>query len=292
LGVQINVVIGQQHPQKEKIQQLCVQHSYNCHVQTNQMARLMAEADLAIGAGGTAIWERCSMGLPSLCLLTAENQCQQLQDLQSAELVVAPTSQEDAMTFLTSYLKCMGTSFNSRQLQSQRIIAMVDGRGTGKVANKLKALVVQMRLAEAKDAQAIFNWRNHPLVRNYSDNTQEINWEEHCEWFEQRLSDNSSPILIGEVNNQALGVVRFDISKQDAMVSIYLVPDSSLKGWGACLLEQAENWLRQYHPGVVKLHAQVLPNNEPSKKLFDKLNYNLAASMPQFKFVKELEVCI
>jgi RimJ/RimL family protein N-acetyltransferase len=42
---------------------------------------------------------------------------------------------------------------------------------------------------------------------------------------------------------------------------------------------------------VVKLHAQVLPNNEPSKKLFDRLNYNMTASMPQFEFEKELEVC-
>jgi hypothetical protein len=291
LGVQINVVIGQQHPQKEKIQQLCVQHSYNCHVQTNQMASLMAEADLAIGTGGTAVWERCSMGLPSLCLLSAENQRQQLQDLQSAGLVNAPTCQENAMTFLTSYLKCKGTSFNSRQLQSQCMMALVDGRGAGKVVNKLKAQVVQMRVADAKDAQAIFEWRNHPSVRNHSANTQEINWGKHCEWFKQRLSDNSGSILIGEVNRQALGVVRFDIFNHEAMVSIFLVPDSGLKGWGSCLLEQAESWLRQHHPEVVKLHAQVLPNNEPSKKLFDKLNYNLTASMPKLEFVKDLEAC-
>ena len=291
LGVQVNVVIGQLHPQKEKLQELCDQHDYICHVQTSQMASLMAKADLAIGAGGSSVWERCSMGLPSVCMITAENQRQQLQDLQSAELVNASTSQENAITFLSSYLKDLSTSFKSRQVQSQRMMALVDGRGTGKVANKLNAQVVQMRLAEAKDAQAIFNWRNHPLVRNHSGNTQEINWEEHREWFEQRLSDTSGPILIGEVNSQALGVVRFDISNHEAMVSIYLVPDSGLKGWGGCLLEQAENWLRQHHPGVVKLHAQVLPNNEPSKKLFDKLNYNLAASMPQFEFVKELEAC-
>jgi len=291
LGVEVNVVIGQQHPQKEMIRQLCDQHSYNCHVQTNQMASLMAEADLAIGAGGTAVWERCSMGLPSLCLVTAENQREQLQDLQSAGLVNAPTSQDDAMTFLSSYLKDLSTSFKSRQVQSQRMMALVDGRGTDKVANKLKGQAIQMRLAEAKDAQAIFNWRNHPFVRNHSGNTQEIKWEEHREWFEMRLSRKISPILIGEINSQALGVVRFDISNNEAMVSIYLVPDSGLKGWGWCLLEQAENWLRQHHPQVVKLHAQVLPNNEPSKKLFDRLNYNMTASMPQFEFVKELEVC-
>jgi UDP-2,4-diacetamido-2,4,6-trideoxy-beta-L-altropyranose hydrolase len=81
LGVQINVVIGQQHPQKEKIQQLCVQHSYNCHVQTNQMASLMAEADLAIGAGGSATWERCVLGLPTIVIATAHHQVKAAKDL-------------------------------------------------------------------------------------------------------------------------------------------------------------------------------------------------------------------
>jgi UDP-2,4-diacetamido-2,4,6-trideoxy-beta-L-altropyranose hydrolase len=147
LGVQVNVVIGQQHPQKEMIRQLCEQHSYNCHVQTSQMASLMVEADLAIGAGGTAVWERCSVGLPSLCLVTAKNQRQQLQDLQSAGLVNAPTNKENAMTFLSSYLKDLSTSFKSRQVQSQCVMALVDGRGVDKVANKLKGQAIQMRLA-------------------------------------------------------------------------------------------------------------------------------------------------
>lgn len=291
LPVQVNVVIGQQHPQKEKIQQLCAEHSYVCHVQTNQMASLMAAADLSIGAGGAGVWERCCLGLPSVCIATAENQREQLQDLQSAGLVNATTSQRDVMTFLSSHLKCLGTSSNSRQVQTQRMMELVDGRGVEKVASRLKSQSIQMRLAEAKDAHAIFNWRNHPLVRNHSANTQEINWEEHRQWFEKRLSSNSGPILIGEVNSQALGVVRFDISEHEAMVSIYLVPDSGLKGWGVCLLDQAETWMHQNHPEVLKLHAQVLPNNEPSKKLFDKLNYNLIASTPQLEFVKELEVC-
>jgi len=292
LGVHVNVVIGQQHPQKENIRQLCEQHSYNCHVQTNQMASLMAEADLAIGAGGTAVWERCSVGLPSLCLVTAVNQRQQLQDLQSVGLVRAPTSQETAETFLSSYLKDLSTSFKSRKVQSQRMMALVDGRGTDKVAIKLKGQAIQMRLAEAKDAQAIFDWRNHPSVRKHSGNPVEISWDEHRQWIEMRMSRKSGPMLIGEINSQPVGVVRFDIANQEAKVSIYLVPESGIRGWGGCLLEQAENWLRQHYPEVVKLYAQVLPNNEPSKKLFDRLNYNMTASTPQFEYVKELEACI
>ena len=291
LSIQVTVVIGQQHPQKEKIQQLCAQHRFVCHVQTAQMASIMAEADLAIGAGGTSVWERCSLGLPSLCVATAENQRQQLHDLQFAGMVYTPSIQEDALSFTGSFLKCLDKFTNSLQLQSQRMMALVDTLGVSKVTHILKSQAIHLRLADANDAQTIFNWRNHHAIRHFSGNTQEISLDEHHHWFKQRLIKNRGPILIGDINSQPLGVVRFDISNDGASVSIYLVPESDLKGWGRCLLDRAENWLRQHHPKVVKLHAQVLPNNEPSKKLFEKLNYNLTASMPQLEFVKNLEAC-
>lgn len=41
---------------------------------TDCMAVLMSEADLAIGTCGVAAWERCSVGLPSVVVVTAENQ--------------------------------------------------------------------------------------------------------------------------------------------------------------------------------------------------------------------------
>lgn len=42
--------------------------------QVENMAELMGLADLSIGAGGTATWERCYLGLPSIIISVAENQ--------------------------------------------------------------------------------------------------------------------------------------------------------------------------------------------------------------------------
>ena len=74
LDIQVNVVIGQQHPQKEMIKKLCDERGYSCHIQTALMAALIAKADLAIGAGGSSNWERCCLGLPSIVVTTATNQ--------------------------------------------------------------------------------------------------------------------------------------------------------------------------------------------------------------------------
>ena len=43
-------------------------------VGVSNMAQLMADSDLAIGAAGATSWERCCLGLPSIVLALAENQ--------------------------------------------------------------------------------------------------------------------------------------------------------------------------------------------------------------------------
>jgi len=85
--IQVDVVIGKQHPFLEQISSMCLRHKFICHIQTNKIAALMAEADLAIGAGGMATWERIFLGLPSLVKITAFNQIEALNYLASAGYV-------------------------------------------------------------------------------------------------------------------------------------------------------------------------------------------------------------
>jgi UDP-2,4-diacetamido-2,4,6-trideoxy-beta-L-altropyranose hydrolase len=85
---QVDVVIGVQHPNRKQIQQACINHDFICHVQTTRMAELMAEADLALGAGGTATWERCAMGLPSIVVVIAENQNKAAMDLDAFHVII------------------------------------------------------------------------------------------------------------------------------------------------------------------------------------------------------------
>ena len=87
-GLQIDVVIGAQHPYREQIESACSEYMFSCYVQTNRMAEFMAKADLAIGAGGSATWERCCLGLPSIILIVADNQSQAVFDLEQAGVVI------------------------------------------------------------------------------------------------------------------------------------------------------------------------------------------------------------
>lgn len=61
----------------------------------SNMAQLMAESDLCIGAAGGSAWERCALGLPTLILILAANQHSCAMALQShkAAWVVADEQQ-------------------------------------------------------------------------------------------------------------------------------------------------------------------------------------------------------
>lgn len=81
-GCEVDVIVGASNPAKEAIKVRCQhQPGWHFHCQTPHIAQLMAEADLAIGAGGTTTWERLCLGLPAIVISVADNQRQISQEV-------------------------------------------------------------------------------------------------------------------------------------------------------------------------------------------------------------------
>ncbi|OUU22482.1 MAG: UDP-2,4-diacetamido-2,4,6-trideoxy-beta-L-altropyranose hydrolase [Candidatus Endolissoclinum sp. TMED37] len=55
---------------------------------TENISKLMYDADLAIGTCGIAAWERCLLGLPSIVLITAQNQYEDALILDKKKAVI------------------------------------------------------------------------------------------------------------------------------------------------------------------------------------------------------------
>lgn len=72
----ITVVMGAEAPWQEQVRLLAQAMPWPTRVLAgvNDMASLMADSDLAIGAAGATSWERCCLGLPSLTAILAPNQ--------------------------------------------------------------------------------------------------------------------------------------------------------------------------------------------------------------------------
>ncbi|WP_193771343.1 UDP-2,4-diacetamido-2,4,6-trideoxy-beta-L-altropyranose hydrolase [Candidatus Magnetaquicoccus inordinatus] len=82
----IEVIVGKAYAHREPLQRLVAQGGQRLSLQVHidNIAERMHNADLAIGAGGTASWERCCLGLPTLITILADNQIAVAERLQQA----------------------------------------------------------------------------------------------------------------------------------------------------------------------------------------------------------------
>ena len=176
----VDVVIGQANPHRAAIEQACqALPAARLHGQVEDMAALMAAADLAIGAGGTTSWERCCLGLPCLTIAIADNQLAPAAALAEAggQLYLGASAQvsEDR---LASALASAIALPELRAHLSRRGMELVDGRGVDRVANHLLVDRVHLRAARVEDSAALHTWRNHPDVRAQSFSDEAIPPEE------------------------------------------------------------------------------------------------------------------
>ncbi|MFI3185614.1 MAG: UDP-2,4-diacetamido-2,4,6-trideoxy-beta-L-altropyranose hydrolase [Methylococcaceae bacterium] len=274
--IYVDVVIGAQHPCREAIEAACLSPHFTCHVQTKRMAELMAAADLSIGAGGGAIWERCCLGLPTIVICTAENQRKQIVDAASEGLVYVPDLKHEIGLIVERHIRSLMENSYLRQLISLNAMRVVDARGALRVIASMSCSGIDMRMARIDDFENLFVWRNHPTIRAVSRNSALIKWEDHCHWFASLLTDPNRVLLIGQRDGVPIGVVRFDIQHHQAEVSIYLVP--GITGCGRDLLCSAEMWFVQNRLEVNSLHADVFGTNLRSHQLFLSAGYEIEST--------------
>jgi UDP-2,4-diacetamido-2,4,6-trideoxy-beta-L-altropyranose hydrolase len=271
----VDIVIGAQHPNREQIKQACIANGFICHIQTTRIAELMADADLAIGGGGTATWERCCLGLPTISFCLAENQRKLIGDAALAGLLYAPISRRNLVEVIRDHVNSLLENPALIKLISNTAMKFVDGKGSLRIISALGINPIEIKQAGKDDSINIYEWRNNKKIRDVSINSGAISWEEHQRWFDAVLTDKNRELIIGTAENKPVGVVRFDIENDVAEVSIYLVPEAGYAGQGRNLLLSAERWLNANRPEIKRIRASVLAENDASKNLFFASSYHV-----------------
>lgn len=81
-SISVDIIVGPINQNRRLIKLICDQMpgvSYHCNI--SNMSELIVKADLGIGAGGYAMWERCYLGLPTITTVVAENQVSVTKDV-------------------------------------------------------------------------------------------------------------------------------------------------------------------------------------------------------------------
>jgi UDP-2,4-diacetamido-2,4,6-trideoxy-beta-L-altropyranose hydrolase len=142
LSAKVDVVLGAAAPHLPTVATLAAAMPQRTlvHVDCENMAELMAAADIAVGAGGTTSWERCCLGLPSVVIITAENQAVIAQRLAAAGACTLIGRHRDVMpAMVAGPVTVLANDAGRRRAMARAAAAICDGRGAGRVARVLGA---------------------------------------------------------------------------------------------------------------------------------------------------------
>ncbi len=134
----ITVVMGLHAPWLKQVRHIAAMVPQTIEIKSNvaNMAQLMAESDLAIGAAGSTSWERCSQGLPSIIGVVAGNQIFIADALQAAGASKIFTVADDASALHILIAELADDP--EELLRMSRCAANVcDGSGTSRVTHRL-----------------------------------------------------------------------------------------------------------------------------------------------------------
>ncbi len=132
----INVVLGPQAPWLGQVRASAAELSCLTEVFVNvsNMAQLMADCDLAIGAAGSTSWERCCLGVPSLIVVLAENQWGGAKALDSKHAAILIGDLSSIGTHLKAGL---AAAQGDMHLISKMASQVTEGKGTALVLDYL-----------------------------------------------------------------------------------------------------------------------------------------------------------
>ena len=132
----IDVVLGERTESLAAMQTLAAAEGrITLHVNSNRMAELMANADFAIGAGGTSAWERCCLGLPSATLVLADNQALVTKALAEAGAAITLYAASDAGDAVARVVDDPRQWAN----MSEASFTVTDGGGASRIADHILA---------------------------------------------------------------------------------------------------------------------------------------------------------
>ena len=280
--INITIIMGLLSPHLESIKIMAKQLQYktNVKVQVGNYAEIMANSDIAIGASGITTWERCCLGLPTVQLVTAENQLFLAEVLSNQKIIklVRKTSE------LKKLLESAADWVPDISISAKNICT---GLGVYKIFNKLINTKINLEEfgevnlesyvnASKNDKALALKMRNHSKVRRFMFNQQKISEDEHKNFIQKLTERTDIRYFLVKQYKKVIGTINFtEINLHNSIeFGIYANPYEKNKNSGR-ILELAASHYAFNELGVRKIKLKVLTNNIKAINFYKKSGFEL-----------------
>ena len=280
--INITIVMGTLSSHLESIKVLAKELPYRADVkvEVSNLGEIMANSDISIGASGITTWERCCLGLPTIQLVTADNQIFLAETLSNQNIVklVKKTSE------LKKLLESASDWVTDISISAKNIC---NGLGVYKIFNKLTDLKIDLdEFGEVKlenyvntsknDKTLTLNMRNHSMVRKFMFNQKEISEDSHIKFIQTLAERTDIRYFLVKRNQKVIGSINFSRMNLDNSIEfgIYTNPFEKNNNAGR-ILEAAATHYAFYELGVKKIKLKVLTNNDRAINFYKKSGFEL-----------------
>lgn len=237
--------------------------------------QVMQWAEVAVSGAGTTTWELAFLGIPTLLVSIAENQVGLARALAKNGLVhyLGHYDQISGPQVAQELVRLLNDQ-NLRGQMSSRAMEVIDERGAERVVNAMRARMISLRHAKPGDAKLVWQWANDRETRSASFESDSIPWPDHEKWYASKLSARNSPFYIATdpMKSTPVGLARFELQGDTAIISVNVAPDFRRKGFGVELIRVATRQFAETAP-IYRIEAYVKPENERSIHAFTQAGY-------------------
>lgn len=142
--IEYEVVLGNSYKYKDFMIQNYKDKNINFHINTNNMAEIMLNCDLAISAGGNTLYELCACGTPTIAAIIADNQIKFVQGVsRETEIDYLDLIDKDLLIEKYNFINIVEKNienYSHRIKTSKQMLSLVDGQGSKRIVDEIMKL--------------------------------------------------------------------------------------------------------------------------------------------------------
>lgn len=267
-ALEADIVIGPGHRNKNEIASLCSRNpSRHLHCGTQDMAGLMAGADLAIGAGGITTWERIYLGLPAFARATAPNQVEALEYLARLGQIKLWRDTDELAELLASHL-ASGIELPPFDIHF----------GTSEVAERIFPCTELVPFG-VRHVRLTYKWLTSAQLRETFLFATPPTVKSHCRYWRSEFDQPTQAVFAIDSRGRHVGncgLKHIEPLRKQAELWLYLGENERGRGTGEAALRLLEIEARKRIPnGILFLH--VGKANTAAIALYRKTGFSLSA---------------
>ena len=139
-------------------------------------------------------------------------------------------------------------------------------------------MTIRQAQDKKQDCDMVFYLSNDPLVRACSFNSNQIEYENHCKWFENTIKDKNTLFFLIFDDDNFVGQMRFNREIENSInciISLSITKEYRGKHIASDFLQLGIEALVKKWYNIKSITAEVKEENLASNKLFLKNNFEL-----------------